>query len=172
MRKGKDPDPDTEPYLWLMGSGSRRPKNMRILRIRIPNADFNDACSDHVYMWIIAHRSGFEILDWKQEATEFVEGDELRLNCAASRYTDKQRVYLKGIVPRDFRIQVFSWISFPANPYVSHLGRSDFLRKFSEIFAAQYAPLTTVVANGKNLQSENFLILLIVHPWLVVVVNI
>jgi hypothetical protein len=33
MRKGKDPEQD--PYLWLMDPW--RPKNMLILRIRIPN---------------------------------------------------------------------------------------------------------------------------------------
>jgi len=41
MRKGKDPDPD--PYLVTNRSGSGRPKNMRILRIRIqiPNTDWH-----------------------------------------------------------------------------------------------------------------------------------
>jgi hypothetical protein len=40
MRKGKDPD--TDPYLRLLESGSWRPKNMQLLRIRIriPNTGF------------------------------------------------------------------------------------------------------------------------------------
>jgi hypothetical protein len=51
---------------------------------------------------------------------------------------------------------------FPPSPRVSHLDRFKFFRKFAAIFAAQGAPpmsLTTPVANGKNLQSENVYIL-------------
>ncbi len=44
MRKGKDPKPYLDPYLWLYGSGSGRPKNMLILRIRIPNTASNLLC--------------------------------------------------------------------------------------------------------------------------------
>jgi hypothetical protein len=43
------------------------------------------------------------------------------------------------------------------------LGRFEFFRKFAEIFAAQGAPLVSItpVANGKNLQSENFLLFIL-----------
>ncbi len=39
MRKEKDPelDQDQDPYLWLMDPGDPKSKNIRILRIRIPN---------------------------------------------------------------------------------------------------------------------------------------
>ncbi len=47
---------------------------------------------------------------------------------------------------------------FPPSPWVYHLGRFNFLRKFAEITAAQGAPPVslTPMANGKNLQSEKF----------------
>jgi hypothetical protein len=47
---------------------------------------------------------------------------------------------------------------FPPSPGVSNEGRFNFFQEFAEIFAAQGAPpvSTTIVANGKNLQSEKF----------------
>ncbi len=66
--------------------------------------------------------------------------------------------FLKGTVSRDFRLLVFFMNQFPPSIRVYQYGLFDFFRKFTEIFAAQGAPpvSTTPVANGKNLQAENF----------------
>jgi hypothetical protein len=62
---------------------------------------------------------------------------------------------VKGTVPRDVQLQVFSGIRFPQAPGVFHSGRFEFF-KIAEIFAAEGAPPVslTPVANGKNPQSE------------------
>ncbi len=55
----------------------------------------------------------------------------------------------KGTVSRDFLLLVFFTNQFPPSPWVFHLDRFEFFRKFSEIFASQGAPpvSTTPVAN-------------------------
>ncbi len=59
--------------------------------------------------------------------------------------------------------------SVPPSPLVPvhHKDRFQFFRKFAEIFAVQHAPplSLTRVANGKNLQSENFFIIFLKHLW-------
>ncbi len=60
--------------------------------------------------------------------------------------------FLKGTMPRDFRLQVSFMNTFSPNPL-----SMEFFWKFSEKFAAQGAPVSlTQLANGKNLQSEKF----------------
>jgi hypothetical protein len=56
------------------------------------------------------------------------------------------------------------WAKIVRKPFMEW-AISNFLRKFSEIFAAQDAPpvLLTPVENGKNLQSEKFLIIFLGH---------
>ena len=76
---------------------------------------------------------------------------------------------LKGTVSRDFLLLVFFMNQFPPSLWLYHQGRFEFFRKFAEIFAAQGLPpvSTTPVANGKNLQSEQFLLILFGHYWVV-----
>jgi len=52
---------------------------------RLIFASWDDHCPEVIYSQKLHSRSGFEILDWKPEENEFVEGDELKLTCAASR---------------------------------------------------------------------------------------
>ncbi len=58
---------------------------------------------------------------------------------------------VKGTVPRDFDFRFSTWISFPQ----------------AEIFTTEGAQLVslTPVANGKNLQSEKFSLLLLDTFW-------
>jgi hypothetical protein len=65
-------------------------------------------------------------------------------------------------MPRDFRLLVFFMNQFPSSPEYTIRVISNFFRKFAEIFAAQGAPPVSLkpVANGKNLQSEKFIIFL------------
>jgi hypothetical protein len=59
---------------------------------------------------------------------------------------------VKGTVSRDFRLLLFSCISFTQAREYTIKAISNFFRKFAEIFAAQGATLvsTTPVANGKT----------------------
>jgi hypothetical protein len=64
---------------------------------------------------------------------------------------------LYGTAPQDFSFQVF-YESISPGPLTINWGNFDFFRKLAKIFTAQGAPpvSTTLVANGKNLQSEGF----------------
>ncbi len=65
---------------------------------------------------------------------------------------------IKGTVVRDFRLQVFLWISFPQAHEYTIRAVSNFFQKFAEIFAAQGAPPVslTSVANEKNFNQKTF----------------
>ncbi len=67
---------------------------------------------------------------------------------------------VKVTVPRDFRLLVFFMNQFPPSNCVYHYCHFEFFRKFAKKNAAQGAqPVSlTPVANGKNLQSEKFLL--------------
>ncbi len=66
---------------------------------------------------------------------------------------------LKGQCHEIFCFWFFPWISFPQAPDYTIRAVSIFFWKFVEIFAAQGLPPVswTLMANGKNLQSEKFL---------------
>jgi len=62
-----------------------------------------------------------------------------------------------------FDLRFSPWISFPQAPDYTIRAVFEFVRNFTEIFTAQGAPLVslTLVANGKNLQSEKFSLFLL-----------
>jgi hypothetical protein len=72
-------------------------------------------------------------------------------------------------VSRDFLLLVLFMNQFPPSPRVFQEDHFKFFRKFAVIFTVQGLPpgSTTPVANGKNLQSEKFLIILFGHLWVV-----
>jgi hypothetical protein len=74
---------------------------------------------------------------------------------------------VKGTVSRDFRILVFSKISFPKAPEYTVWAVSNFSKKFSEIFAAQGAPPVIVETGEKWKKSSIIKVLTILfgHLW-------
>ncbi len=80
-------------------------------------------------------------------------GRETRNLCELCEYERSE-----GTVSRDFLLLVYVMNQFPPSPWLYHEARLEFFRKFADIFAAQGAPPVslTPVANGNNLQSENF----------------
>jgi hypothetical protein len=78
-----------------------------------------------------------------------------------------EKSQLKGTVSRDFRLLVFFMNQFPPSTRVYHYGHFEFFQKVAEIFVDQGAPPRHQCQLGNNLQSENFLLILFGHLWVV-----
>jgi hypothetical protein len=71
---------------------------------------------------------------------------------------------VKGTVPQDLGFQVFYMYQFPPSPDFTMRVISNFFEnswRYSQLKVHHHAVSLTPVANGKNLQSEKFLLFLL-----------